>query len=147
MKIFKCTKCGSTKLLLKHAMEDEKQPTAVDKIIFAVMGICTLGLFFVFNHFAEAKKQELGTDYYECENCHFKINAKQVDYVVVPEVKKEELDEEEKEAIREIGRKPVDMSTWKQEREEAVAKRREKKEEESKKTKKSGKKNKKTSKK
>lgn len=147
MKIFKCTKCGSTKLLLKHATEEVKQPTAVDKIVFAVIGICTLGLFFVFHHFAEVKKQDLGTDYYECENCHFKINAKQADFDIMPEVKEEELDEEDKEAIREIGRKPVDMATWKKEREEAVAKRREKKEEEIKKIKKTSKKSKKTSKK
>lgn len=147
MKIMKCTKCGSTRLILKHVHEEEKRPTAVDTIVFIMLGIFTLGLYFLFNHFAESKRAELGTDYYECEDCNFKINAKQIDMIDVPDKKEEELDEEDKKAIIEIGKNPIDMSTWKQEREKAVLERREKKEEEEKKIKKTTKKSKKTSKK
>ena len=127
MKILKCTKCGSSKLVLKHVNDEERQPTALDTVFFISLGVVTFGLYFLFHHFSEVKKADLGTSYYECENCHFKLNAKQVEYEIIPEKKKEEIDEEEKEEIREIGRKPVDMTTWKKEREDAVIKRREKK--------------------
>ena len=69
---------------------------------------------------------------FECENCGYKVGAGKVDLTELHiEEKKEELDEEEKKAIREVGQNPiVDMQSWKEDRQKAVVERREKAEKE-----------------
>ena len=141
MQTLKCKKCGSSKMILKQVQEENNTGGIFDTILFFFLGLVTFGLYFIFYAFAEKKKTELGTAYYECENCHFKMNAKKVSREEVTP-KKEEVDEKELEEIREIGKKPVDMSTWKEERQKAVQKKRENQE----KAKKSRKKDEKTSK-
>ena len=132
MKIFKCTKCGSTKMILKHDMEEEKGKSAFDIVFMIVASIFTLGLYLLFYATAEKKRASLGTDFFECENCGYKVGAGKVDLTDLKiEEKKEELDEEEKKAIREVGENPiVDMQSWKEDRQKAVVERREKAEKE-----------------
>ena len=128
MKIFKCTKCGSTRMILKHSMEEEPRKSGFDIVFMIVASIFTLGLYMLFYAFAEKKKAAMGTDYFECENCGYKVGAGKVDLTELHiEEKKEVLDEEEQKAIREVGQNPiVDIKTWKEDRQKAVAERREK---------------------
>ncbi len=132
MKIFKCTKCGSTRMILKHNVEEEKRKSVFDIVFMIVASIFTLGLFLVFYATAEKKRATMGTDFFECENCGYKVGAGKIDLTELQiEEKKEELDEEEKKAIREVGKNPiVDMQTWKEDRQKAVVERREKAEKE-----------------
>ena len=121
MNIVKCKKCGSTKLVLKH-VDNETRPSVWDSVLFWSLGVITLGLYFIFWAFAERKTRELGTEYYECQNCNHKMKFEK-ETVEEPK-KKEEVDEKELEEIREIGKNPVNIETWRSEREEAVQKRR-----------------------
>ena len=132
MKIFKCTKCGSTRMILKHSMEEEKRKSGFDIVFMIVASIFTLGLYMLFYAMAEKKRSTMGTDFFECENCGYKVGAGKVDLTELHiEEKKEELDEEEKKAIREVGQNPiVDMQSWKEDRQKAVVERREKAEKE-----------------
>jgi len=132
MKIFKCTKCGSTRMILKHSMEEEKRKSGFDIVFMIVASIFTLGLYMLFYAMAEKKRATMGTDFFECENCGYKVGAGKVDLTELQiEEKKEELDEEEKKAIREVGQNPiVDMQSWKEDRQKAVVERREKAEKE-----------------
>ena len=128
MHTMKCPKCGSVRMTLKYVREDKK-PNIFDTIFFWVLGIITLGLYFLFYAFSERKKAELGTEYYECQDCHFKANASRFRFEnQFDEVKSEELSEEDKKAIREIGRHPVNMDTWKEDRAKAVHEKLEKRE-------------------
>lgn len=113
-------------------MEEEKGKSAFDIVFMIVASIFTLGLYLVFYATAEKKRASLGTDFFECENCGYKVGAGKVDLTELKiEEKKEELDEEEKKAIREIGENPiVDMQSWKEDRQKAVVERREKAEKE-----------------
>ena len=55
------------------------------------------------------------------------MNAKAIREEELPkQEQKEDLDEEERNEIKEIGKNPIDMSTWKEERIKAVEKKREK---------------------
>ena len=119
-------------MILKHDMEEEKGKSAFDIVFMIVASIFTLGLYLVFYATAEKKRASLGTDFFECENCGYKVGAGKVDLTELKiEEKKEELDEEEKKAIREIGENPiVDMQSWKEDRQKAVVERREKAEKE-----------------
>ena len=128
MKMIKCSKCGSNKMILKRNLDDGCGHNTLDSIIFWVVGFCTLGLYFIFKFTAEKRRAELGLDYYECEVCHYRIRASKVDTVEEKKEKREDFDEEDLKAIKEIGKKPVDMATWKDERQKAVIKRREEKE-------------------
>lgn len=132
MKIFKCTKCGSTRMILKRSMEEEKRKSGFDIVFMIVASIFTLGLYILFYAMAEKKRATMGTDFFECENCGYKVGAGKVDLTELHiEEKKEELDEEEKKAIREVGQNPiVDMQSWKEDRQKAVVERREKAEKE-----------------
>lgn len=113
-------------------MEEEKGKSAFDIVFMIVASIFTLGLYLLFYATAEKKRASLGTDFFECENCGYKVGAGKVDLTDLKiEEKKEELDEEEKKAIREVGENPiVDMQSWKEDRQKAVVERREKAEKE-----------------
>ena len=119
-------------MILKHDMEEEKGKSAFDIVFMIVASIFTLGLYLLFYATAEKKRASLGTDFFECENCGYKVGAGKVDLTDLKiEEKKEELDEEEKKAIREVGENPiVDMQSWKEDRQKAVVERREKAEKE-----------------
>lgn len=119
MKIIKCKKCGSTHMTLKYVQEEEQKAGFFDYFMFWILGIFTLGLYFVFYHFAEKKRRDLGFEYYVCEDCHCKIGTR---YAVIEENEepKEELDEEEKKEILEIGKNPVNLETWKEDRAKKV---------------------------
>ena len=126
MKTLKCPKCGSVRLTLKFIRE-EKRAGIFDYVLFWFFGIITLGVYFVVYAFAEKKRAELGTEYFECEDCHFKAGAHKFHcYNDFDDVKKEELTDEEKEEIREIGKHPTNMKTWKNDRVKALHKKLEK---------------------
>ena len=113
-------------------MEEEKRKSGFDIVFMIVASIFTLGLYILFYAMAEKKRATMGTDFFECENCGYKVGAGKVDLTELHiEEKKEELDEEEKKAIREVGQNPiVDMQSWKEDRQKAVVERREKAEKE-----------------
>ena len=113
-------------------MEEEKRKSGFDIVFMIVASIFTLGLYMLFYAMAEKKRSTMGTDFFECENCGYKVGAGKVDLTELHiEEKKEELDEEEKKAIREVGQNPiVDMQSWKEDRQKAVVERREKAEKE-----------------
>ena len=129
MKTLKCPKCGSVRLTLKYVLE-EKKTSFFNILFFWVLGIATLGLYFLFYLFAEKRRAELGSQYYECTDCHFKAGAHRFQYLDdnFEEAPKEELSEEEKEEIREIGKNPVNMETWRDDRAKALHKKLEKRE-------------------
>jgi len=127
--MIKCAKCGSSKMILKRNFDDGCGHNVLDSIIFWVVGIFTLGLYFIFKFSAEKRRAELGLDYYECEVCHYRVRASYIEPTEEKKEKREDFDEEDLKAIKEIGKKPVDIATWKDERYQAVIKRREKKSE------------------
>ena len=128
MQTIKCPKCGSVRMTLKYAGE-EKRPGVFDTILFWFLGIVTFGLYFLFYAFAERKRTELGTEYYECMDCHLKTNASKFHFAQnFVEQGREELSEEDKKAIREIGKHPINMDTWKDDRKKAVHEKLEKRE-------------------
>lgn len=135
MQTQKCKKCGSTNLTLKHLDPEQKGGGIFETILFWFCGIITLGLYFLFYAFAEKKKAELGTEYFECEACHFKMNAKKLANEDVDEPKKETESEEDLKEIREIGSHPIDMTTWREDRKKVVLEKREKMKKSSKKSK------------
>lgn len=123
MRILKCDKCGSSNITLKHTQEEEQNKT-FEKVLRIFLTIFTLGLYLVFYLHGEKKQVSLGTSYYECENCHYKMNANDVQYHI-EETPKEEIDEEEIKAIKKVGENPIeDINKWKKEREAVVRKRR-----------------------
>lgn len=123
MRILKCDKCGSSNITLKHTQEEEQNKT-FEKVLRIFLTIFTLGLYLVFYLHGEKKQVSLGTSYYECENCHYKMNANDVQYYI-EETPKEEIDEEEIKAIKKVGENPIeDINKWKKEREAVVRKRR-----------------------
>lgn len=123
MRILKCDKCGSSNITLKHTQEEEQNKT-FEKVLRVFLTIFTLGLYLVFYLHDEKKQTTLGTSYYECENCHYKMNANDVQYHI-EETPKQEIDEEEIKAIKKVGENPIeDINKWKKEREAVVRKRR-----------------------
>ena len=113
-------------MLLKHVQEEEQKNNIFDTILFWFLGIMTVGLYFVFWWKAEKKKFELGTEYYECEVCGFTMSAQQITNEDLPKVEVEKLDKEEQKELRKIAERPVDMNTWRKEREKAVLRKRKK---------------------
>ena len=110
--------------MYKYDIENEYKGGVLDTILYIFFGVITFGLYFIFLHFAEKKRAKIEKEYYECQDCGLRMNKSIFKHEIQEEIK-EERNEEEVREIREIGLKETDMSTWKQEREEAVKKKRE----------------------